>query len=242
MKKTMFRHITNLFFISLISTPTLALQMNQTSYYIPPNKSNVNASIFNAKPEMAYAIFNITEITNPRTKNEKEKEIDLSKSDAPMAITPSQLVVRPESSTDFRIFSIDTERSKDRYFVIEPKQVYGTPLKREEQNKKNNKTSANIGLSISLASIVVVPKQNPTYITKINEKDGLTITNNGDSVVLIENLYTCDENEENCSKAISYRLFPNETKNFCHHCKTGYKVEYDLTEGNLTQHKKSWVQ
>ncbi|MGF1776417.1 hypothetical protein [Vibrio nomapromontoriensis] len=229
-----------LLWLLFISNGCFALTPENTSYYIPPSESRVNASLTNNSNEIAYVVFDISEIVNPRTKEVKDKKVDISKPDAPIVTTPSQVAIRPKSSFDFRIFSLDQSRDHDRYYSITPVQVYGTPLQMSGNKNKSesNGPTASLQMDVSIAMLVVVPKKNPTYRTKIVKENGLVISNEGDSVVLVTNLYACNATTDQCGSAMNYRLFPGETKDFCENCDVDTMVEFDLTEGINKQHYK----
>jgi P pilus assembly chaperone PapD len=219
----------------LLSAVSQALEVAETNLFIPQNKSFANSEVFNKGEQTAYVSMELSEIINPRAKDEHEQKIDLEKPDSPIIVTPSQMIIPAGGKAPYKVFVNEKFRDKDRYYVSLVKEVFGSPIQKEKQKEKQVKS--NINMSMSWGVLVVVPKLNPNYATKIeSDNNNITFTNKGDSLVLIEDLYIC-KSDGNCGNAVNYRLFPGETKAFCDDCSEGDEVNFKLIEGvNQKEH------
>ena len=157
---------------------------------------NFIESVRNLGDGLAFVKVELYEITG---KNNQGKDIlkPLDSVDKEnLIITPRKLVIPKDGSRSVRIYIPESvDRNQDRYYRI--KYIPVLPTKAEGYDRPEfERTDTGLGLSVAWGQLVYLSKSDPVFNTKIQEEDEVvTITNQGDSFIELNNVELCNESD-----------------------------------------------
>ncbi|PSU00005.1 hypothetical protein C9J03_25295 [Photobacterium gaetbulicola] len=123
-----------------------------------------------------------------------------------LIVLPEKIAIPPNGRTNVRAIytgkELDADRNyKIRFYPITEIEYTGTESKEEKK--------ATLFFSISSTTFATVVKSNPAYQLDV---DGGRLTNNGDSITLLQNCNICREND--CKVFTEFRLPPKRQLDF----------------------------
>lgn len=209
-----------------------------------PGKQAINKRIYNTGDSTAFVRIDLLEIDIKDKKNIIEtpvKEIagDLLEKER-LIVTPLRMIIPPSGFQLIR-FMWPGERITEKYYRVRftpvlPAAEDSFGLSEQEITQYRKKT-LNVGLNVmaGYGTLVIVQPSKPLFDTKIvtRSPEYISIMNNGNATVTLENIRNCNAVETDCSSATRQFILPGQTKQVAR--VKGLKTNFTLVEGEKQQ-------
>lgn len=208
---------------------------------LAPGMQSMTKRIYNTGDSTAFVRVELLEI-NPGSKKEEEempqKELSGTTPERNrLIVTPQRLIIPPAGFQAVRILW-PGERESERYFRVrftpvmpEADDSFGLDKKAMSEYRK---VTLNAGLNVltGYGTIVIVQPEKPRFNTAIDSAGtaGITIKNNGNAMVSLDNIRQCRTAYADCGTVTREFILPGRTHNVGK--KVGYKTNFTLIEGN----------
>ena len=207
---------------------------------LTPGVQNMTKRIYNTGDSTAFVRVDIFEI-NPKNKNGEEvpqKEFSGAELEHDrLIVTPQRLIIPPAGFQTVRILW-PTERRTERYF-----RVRFTPVMPESDDSfgldkaaikeyRENTLHAGINVLTGYGTIVIVQPEKPIFNTILQDisADSVTVKNNGNTTVSLDNIRQCKSANTDCGSVTREFILPGRTHVM--QWKAGYIINFTLIEGD----------
>ncbi|KAB0485165.1 P pilus assembly protein, chaperone PapD [Pseudomonas reinekei] len=234
-----------LFGFSLFSHASLAapqINVGVVHDYLDGDKSSYLKRIFNGGDSTAFVKINILEIIYDADGNAREvplvNQADGTSRDGLMA-SPARLIVPANGLQGSRLLYLGA-RAKERYFRVRyvpvvPEKEDEFALSAEERDDYKKSLSAGVNVLAGYGTVFFVrPKETRFDSVSENEAEQYRIRNNGNSVVVIDELKNCSiKNPQECLPTTKHHILPGRTFQF--EKQSGRHYRFTLIEGSKSQ-------
>jgi P pilus assembly chaperone PapD len=231
-------------FISVLSASahaTPVIGIGSMYDVMTPEMQSMTKRIYNTGDSTAFVRVEILEI-NPANKQMKSEVPQKELSGATpernrLIVTPQRLIIPPAGFQAVRILW-PGERKNERYFRIrftpvmpETDDSFGLDQKAVSEYRKNT-LHAGLNVLTGYGTIVIVQPEKPQFNTVIDSAGtaGITIKNNGNATVSLDNIRQCKAANTDCGTVTREFILPGRTHVV--QKKDGYKTNFTLIEGN----------
>ncbi|WP_262760446.1 hypothetical protein [Enterobacter bugandensis] len=210
---------------------------------LTPDNHSLTKRIYNNGDSTAFVRVELLEI-DPRQNDETPiKEISgnvLEK--GRLVVTPLRMIIPPNGFQSARIMWPGI-RDKERYFRVrftpvmpQAEDVFGLDSKAASKYRQEA-LQAGVNILTGYGTVVIVQPEKPSFNTKINNNatGGVTVTNNGNATVVLEDIRHCRSANTDCGQITREFLLPGRSHSVTG--KTGFKTNFTLIEGNTKQAK-----
>lgn len=208
---------------------------------LTPGTQSTTKRIYNTGDSTAFVRVELLEI-HPGSKDKldekPQKEVSDSKLEQDrLIVTPQRLIIPPAGFQTVRILW-PGERIQEKYFRVRftPVMPEGDDSFGLDKNAMNEyrKNTLHAGLNVltGYGTVVIVQPEKPVFNTVIeaNAPGSVTIRNNGNATVSLDNIRQCKSANTDCGSVTREFVLPGRTKAV--ERKTGYKTNFTLIEGN----------
>ena len=145
--------------------------------------------------------------------------------------SPSRLIIPQDGMQASRFLHLG-DRTNERYYrvrfspvVPDKDNLFG--LSDADVTAYENNITAGVNILTGYGGIVIVRPENTHFDTKIDGGENLTVTNNGNSTIVLESFARCEKNI--CADGVKEHVLPGKSKIY----KKGENVSYkfSLVEG-----------
>lgn len=180
--------------------------------FLPGESPRQDVRVINDSDETLYVQVEVLEVSNPGT--EKEQRNPVTDPDRiSLLVTPNKLVVAPNSSKIVRMVNLDEQLTAEKVY-----RVNFTPILPPLQQEAGSK----VRLVVAYQVLVLISPQEPRYNLVSDRKgDTLTLTNTGNSYVMITEGKQCPTDpasdnmasgeDDGCHDLSARRLYPGNT-------------------------------
>jgi P pilus assembly chaperone PapD len=212
------------------------ISVGQMYEFIDGDKSTLLKRIMNNGDNTAFIKTEVSEITWNANGQKNEKRFDASAiSNASvdgLIVTPARMIVPAKNMQPAR-FIVTGSRDKERYYRVRfipvmPKDQYEFGQTKKDFDDYSKKLNAGVNVLTGFGTIAVVRPKNATFNTTIqSEGNSITIRNNGNSTIVLDNIKQCAGN--NCSESASTILLPGKQHQLRKEVKKSW--QFTLLEG-----------
>ena len=193
--------VSNFVLMSIFSAAAMAdIFVDRAIVRLEPNSApREDVKIINNGSEEGYVQVDVFEVRNPGT--EQEERIKVTDPAAVKLIaSPSKLAIPPNGQKMVRIVNLDPSRAEERIYRINITPVL-PPL--QEQS------GSVVRVVVAYQLLVIVDSAQPREDLDI-QRSGyhLSVTNNGNTNVLISDGKQCEEASEHCVDIAAHRVYP----------------------------------
>ncbi|MGP3591044.1 hypothetical protein [Vagococcus sp. WN89Y] len=207
---------------------------------IAPEKQAINKRIYNTGASTAFVRIELLEVD---IKN-KEKILETPVKEVAgnilekdrLIVTPLRMIIPPSSFQLIR-FMWPGERVAEKYYRVrftpvlpETGDSFGL---NEQQILQYREKALSVGLNImaGYGTLVIVQPSKPVFNTLIETQpsDFISVVNNGNSTIALENIRNCNSADTDCSSAARQFVLPGQTKRIAK--MKGLKTSFTLIEG-----------
>lgn len=159
-----------------------------------------------------------------------------------LVVTPLRMIIPPNGFQSVRVMWPGI-RDKERYFRVRftpvmPQADDGFGLDKKSTEKYRQETlQAGVNVLTGYGTVVIVQPEKPSFNTMINDmaSGDVTITNNGNATVVLEDIRHCKSVNTDCGDIRREFILPGRSHSIAG--KTGFKTNFTLIEGNTKQVK-----
>jgi len=207
---------------------------------LTPGMQSMTKRIYNTGDSTAFVRVELLEI-HPSKKEAQEtpqkETINNQLEKNRLIVTPLRLIIPPAGFQAVRIMW-PGEREKERYFRVrftpvmpEVDDSFGLNKQAMDEYRKNS-LHAGLNVLAGYGSVVIVQPDSPTFKTVMdnNSAAALTVKNNGDTTISLEDIRHCKSINTDCSPVTREFILPGRSVSLDK--KPGYKTNFTLIEGN----------
>lgn len=211
---------------------------------LTPNIQSMTKRIYNTGDSTAFVRVEILEIHPGNKKGcEEVSQRELSGSMLErdrLIVTPQRLIIPPGGFQAVRILW-PGERNNERYFRVrftpvmpEADDSFGLDKDAASEYRKNT-LHAGLNVLTGYGTVLIVQPEKPLFNTVINDAgaDFVTVKNNGDTTVSLDNIRQCKTANTDCGAVTREFILPGKKQAL--QKKHGYKTNFTLIEGNNTR-------
>ncbi|OAT23921.1 hypothetical protein M977_00211 [Buttiauxella gaviniae ATCC 51604] len=227
--------------IGYTAAPEISVGMMQD--YIDADKSSFVKRIRNDGDATAFVKVDVSEIVpgNKSESNEKPAmDINQVKSSGghTLIASPARLIIPAKSMQTVRLLVMG-DRQQERYYRVRyipvmPDSKGGFNVSQKEVSDYGATLSAGVNILAGYGTIVYVRPGKVSFNTDITQNEsGMTVRNNGNSVIFLDHFKTCDSNGKNCDVTAKHHILPGASRDFTK--KAGQVFHFQLIEGDKTK-------
>lgn len=208
---------------------------------LTPDMQSMTKRVYNTGDSTAFVRVELLEI-NPGSKKGEEEMPQKELSGATpernrLIVTPQRLIIPPAGFQAVRILW-PGKRESERYFRVrftpvmpEADDSFGLDKKAVNEYRKDT-LHAGLNVLTGYGTIVIVQPEKPQFSTAIDSAGaaGITIKNNGNATVSLDNIRQCRTANTDCGAVTREFILPGRTHTVGK--KAGYKTNFTLIEGN----------
>ncbi|MGG1905405.1 hypothetical protein ABFY47_25115 [Enterobacter ludwigii] len=208
---------------------------------LTPDMQSMTKRIYNTGDSTAFVRVELLEIKPGRKNGETEvpqKELSGKTPERNrLIVTPQRLIIPPAGFQVVRILW-PGERGSERYFRVrftpvmpETDDSFGLDKKAVSEYRKNT-LHAGLNVLTGYGTIVIVQPEKPQFNTIIDSAGtaGVTVKNNGNATVSLDNIRQCKTANTDCGAVTREFILPGRTHAVGK--KAGYKTNFTLIEGD----------
>ncbi|MHA0273243.1 fimbrial biogenesis chaperone [Enterobacter ludwigii] len=208
---------------------------------LTPDLQSITKRIYNTGDSTAFVRVELLEIKPGRNNGGAEVAQKGLTGTTPernrLIVTPQRLIIPPAGFQAVRILW-PGDRGSERYFRVrftpvmpETDDSFGLDNKAMSEYRKNT-LHAGLNVLTGYGTIVIVQPGKPQFNTVIDSAGatGITIKNNGNSTVSLDNIRQCKTANTDCGAVTREFILPGRTHTVGK--KAGYKTNFTLIEGN----------
>jgi len=242
-KKFLFFTCTFISAISALSSAYATPVIGIGSMYdvLTPDTQSMTKRIYNTGDSTAFVRVDLLEIKPGRKTGETEvpqKELSGKTPERNrLIVTPQRLIIPPAGFQTVRILW-PGERESERYFRVrftpvmpEADDSFGLDKKAMSEYRKDT-LHAGLNVLTGYGTIVIIQPGKPQFntITDSTGAAGITVKNNGNATVSLDNIRQCKTANTDCGAVTREFILPGRTLTV--EKKAGYKTNFTLIEGN----------
>ena len=212
--------------------------------YIDGGKSTLLKRVRNGGDSTAFVKVSVAELVYDDNGEAREVSLESVPMDQRgLVVSPARLIVPARGIQAVRLL-YRGERSHERYFRVRfipvlPEVNDGFALNEAEADAYADSLKAGVNLLAGYGSLLFVRPNDTRYQTATHAEAGnLTVTNEGNSTVVLDHFRQCQKPSEGCAAATKHHLLPGRTRQFSG--EPGRVFQFELHEGE--QHKKLVVE
>lgn len=207
---------------------------------LTPGMQSMTKRIYNTGDSTAFVRVELFEIHPGSNKGEEVPQKELSGTVPErnrLIVTPQRLIIPPAGFQAIRILwpgdRVDERYFRVRFIPVMPENDDGFGLDKaavSEYRKKN--LMAGLNVLTGYGTIVIVQPDKPVFNTIINDtpSDSVTIRNNGNTTVSLDNIRQCKAANTDCGANSREFILPGRVHVM--QKRAGYKTNFTLIEGN----------
>lgn len=214
---------------------------------LTPESQSLTKRIYNSGDSTAFVRVELLEI-DPNSKNISNNESPVKEMDGNvleknrLVVTPLRMIIPPNGFQSVRVMWPGM-RDKERYFRVRFTPVmpqvddgFGLDSKAVGQYRKDS-LQAGVNILTGYGTIVIVQPEKPKFQTGIknNTTGGVTVTNNGNATVVLEDIRQCRTANTDCGEVSREFILPGRSHSITG--KKDFKTNFTLIEGNNKQAK-----
>ena len=210
--------------------------------YLDGDKSTYLKRVFNGGDATAFVKVNILEIIYDADGTMREmplaNQAEMNARDGLMA-SPARLIVPASGMQGTRLVFMG-EREKERYFRVRfvpvvPEQEDEFAVSAEERDEYKKGLSAGVNVLAGYGTVFFVRPTETRFDSAVNDGPGqYRIHNQGNSVVVIDELRDCSaKNENECQPTTKHHILPGRTFEFDK--QSGREYRFTMIEGKATK-------
>lgn len=214
---------------------------------LTPDSHSLTKRIYNSGDSTAFVRVELLEI-DPGQKNKSKDETPVKEISGNvlekdrLVVTPLRMIIPPNGFQSARVMWPGI-RDKERYFRVRftpvmPQAEDGFGLDSKAAGKYRQETlQAGVNILTGYGTVVIVQPEKPSFNTKINNNasGGVTVTNNGNATVVLEDIRQCRSANTDCGEITREFILPGRSHSVTG--KAGFKTNFTLIEGNTKQAK-----
>ncbi|MGY4725803.1 hypothetical protein [Burkholderia pyrrocinia] len=206
--------------------------------YMPGNTSSITKPIRNSGDETGFVRIDVKRIVYDA--NGKASEMDQPDNGSlqdRLIVSPNRLIAPAEGVRSTRILYVgkrdEEQYFRVRYLPVQPSRKDGFDVTADVEHKF---ASAGVKVLIGYGEIVFVRPTHEKYDTVLDKRaDGLTVSNNGNSTIILDNYEACHQGEQKCAEPMKKFLLPHRKLDISGKDLTS--VSFDLEEGTQTRNQ-----
>lgn len=207
---------------------------------LTPEKQAINKRIYNTGASTAFVRIDLLEININNKEKIKETPVrELSGNfleKERLIVTPLRMIIPPLGFQLIR-FMWPGDRATEKYYRVRftpvlPEIGDGFGLNEKEISQYREKTlSVGLNVMAGYGTLVIIQPSKPRFDTQIGTRapDFISIMNNGNATIALENIRNCNSADTDCSSATRQFLLPGQTKQIAR--AKGLKTSFTLIEG-----------
>lgn len=210
--------------------------------YVEPHKSTLLKRIRNSGDSTAFVKVKVSEISFDSGEAIELPTASLAKKDEKQSHTliasPARLIIPAGGMQATRLLFMG-DRQKERYFRVRfspvlPAQKDDFGIADGDADQYKASLSAGVNVLTGYGSIVVVRPTATHYQTQLQDgKDEYTVQNNGNSIIVLDAVYDCQDQGKQCTTPTKHHVRPQRSHVFKK--EAGHHYRFNLIEGS---HKK----
>lgn len=154
--------------------------------------------VTNGGTETLYVQVEPNRVENPGTPQEKRVTYR-DPAELGLLITPSRLIIPPGQTSLVRVAVVEPAKDSDRVYRLTVRPVVG--------DVKSVETALKVVIAYDVLAVVRPPNPKPDLKT-VREGNRMTLSNRGNSSILLTQGKQCDNAGQNCQSLPPYRLYP----------------------------------
>lgn len=226
----------------LVPLPVLAapeLNIGGLYDYIDAGRSTLLKRVRNGGDTTAFVKISAAELVYD--KDGKAREIDLESlplEQRGLVVSPARLIVPARGLQSVRLL-YRGERGRERYFRVRfipvlPEVNDGFAVDESQAEAYRDSLKAGVNLLAGYGSLLFVRPADSQYATTTQGQGGtLTVTNNGNSTVVLDHFRVCQGANGACEPSTKHHLLPGRTRQF--EGQQGRLFQFELQEGAQRQ-------
>lgn len=206
--------------------------------YLPATTSSITKPIRNSGDETGFLRVEIKRIEfDAQGKAHEIAQAEDGALQDRLIVSPNRLIVPPDGARSTRIIYVG-KRDKEQYFrvrylPVQPTRKQGFDITEQAEKKF---ASAGIKVLIGYGEIVFVRPAKEQYDTALNQHPGgLTVANNGNSTIVLDNYRVCHAGKTACEEPSKKFVLPGRKLEVSEPNLAG--VSFDLIEGSQTRNQ-----
>jgi P pilus assembly chaperone PapD len=206
--------------------------------YMPGKISSITKPIRNNGDETGFLRVEIKRIEfDAQGKSHEVAQADDGAMQDRLIVSPNRLIVPPQGARSTRILYVGKRDAEQyfrvRYLPVEPSRKQGFDVSADTEKKF---ASAGVKVLIGYGEIVFVRPAKEKYDTAFNpHPSGLTIANNGNSTIVLDNYRVCHAGKSKCEEPSKKFVLPGRKFDVSEPNLAG--LDFDLIEGDRTRNQ-----
>lgn len=211
--------------------------------YIDADKSTFLKRIRNEGDATAFVKVDVSEIILDKKNGNQEKPVmDINQAKAPGGYTliasPARLIIPAKGMQTVRLLVMG-DRQVERYYRVRyvpvmPDSKGDFNVSEKDVNDYGKTLSAGVNIMAGYGTIIYVRPSQVRFNTVITQgESGMTVRNNGNSVVFLDHFKACDSNGTNCDVSSKHHVLPGASRNFSK--EVNQVFHFHLIEGDKTK-------
>ena len=207
------------FLIWVFSTlPLLSFGINVSPLIIdftPTSAHFQDITVVNSSDQTAYVRVKVTRILNAGMPNEKRLELTNNPEEFGLVVSPTRLVIPPQQVRLVRVLPLMKTPDVDAFYEVNVSPASG---EMESLISGNNQVTAGVQIIVGYAvKVFIRPALAKAVVTIVRNSNQITITNTGNSNVLLTNGVQCSPDANHCTpleQNSARRIYPGNTWQF----------------------------
>ncbi|MFF7061168.1 molecular chaperone [Pseudomonas sp. NPDC008258] len=204
--------------------------------YLDGGKSTLLKRVRNGGDTTAFVKVSVAELVYDSDGNAREVNTDgLPLEQRGLVASPARLIVPAQGMQAVRLL-YRGERDKERYFRLRfvpvlPELGDGFAVDAQEAEEYREHLKAGVNLLAGYGSLLFVRPAEAQFQTPVQRQGGkLTVSNQGNSTVVLDQFRQCQSAGEACEPATKHHLLPGRTREF--EGQAGKLHQFELHEGS----------
>ena len=226
---------------SLHANAAPAISIGALYEYLDPHKSTLLKRVNNTSDSTAFVKISVSEIVYEGLEPPFEREVPAvthgkgTPQVSTLVASPARLIIPANGMQAVRLLSLG-ERDKERYYRVRfapvmPEQGDDFGLDAEQADKYKESLSAGVNILAGYGAVMVVRPSQTHYDTQMkDEATQLSITNNGNSIIVLNDFYDCKAGSDECAAPTVQHVLPQRSRVF--EKEAGHQYRFQLIEGD----------
>lgn len=205
--------------------------------YLPGTTSSITKPIRNSGDETGFVRIDVKRILfDANGKSNEIPQPDNGSLRDRLIVSPNRLIAPAQGVRSTRILYVgkrdDEQYFRVRYLPVQPTRKDGFDVTADVERKA---ARAGLKVLIGYGEIVFVRPTHEKYDTKLDQRaDGLTVSNNGNSTIILDNYQVCRQGAK-CAEPMKEFVLPHRKLEISG--KDATSVSFDLVEGTQTRNQ-----
>jgi Mat/Ecp fimbriae periplasmic chaperone len=206
--------------------------------YLAGDKTTLVKRIRNNGGSTAFVRVSVNELVkgeNGKLLEQPAASIDYTETQqkATLVASPARLIIAANGMQTTRLMHTgprDIERYyRLRFVPVAPEEKTG--FSAADTARYQQEVTAGVTMLTGYGSVLFVAPKDTRYDTQVNDRDGkITVRNNGNATIVLNDFYDCVDNSTQCSNPTKIHVLPDASRDFAK--QAGHTYRFKLYEGN----------